>query len=537
MNCYFECSKEGPVVQTKAGKLRGFWWNGTYTFHGIKYADAKRFQMPKEVEAWEGVKDATSYGYVCPLLTQDVPNGEVMVPHRYWPMDENCQYLNIWTQSLDSSAKKPVMVWLHGGGFYAGSSIEQVAYDGTNLSSFGDVVVVSLNHRLNILGYLNLSEYGEKYWNSGNVGNADIVAALRWIKDNIVEFGGDPNNVTLFGQSGGGMKIWTLMQTPEADGLYHKAIIQSGILEDFIDETNTNVRPLILAMLDELHMEENDIEKWETLPYRVLADAYNKVSDKVLKDGGYIGGHPIRNSYYLGDPLQVGFSEYAQGVPVIVGSVFGEMGFGPGLLDKNRMGRDEIFEVLKQRFGTYTSKVINIFEKTYPEKSIGDLLTYDIFFRKPVIKFVSKRAKYKKTAVYSYLFAFEFPLDDGKPAWHCSDLPFVFHNTDKVPVTNIPNVTEKTEYRLCSAWVNFAKTGNPYIDDTILWTKCEEDKENCMVISNNTWEVKSDFDHDLIAKVEEVGIKSPFSVIERREFLNKQNEKKDIEDKKGVFLH
>lgn len=178
------------------------------------------------------------------------------------------------------------MVWLHGGGFYAGSSIEQIAYDGTNLSQFGDVVVVSLNHRLNLLGYLNLSEYGEKYWNSGNVGNADIVAALRWIRDNIEAFGGDPQNVTLFGQSGGGMKIWTLMQTPEADGLYHKAIIQSGVLEDFIDEENTDAKPLIRAMLQELNMEESDIEKWEDMPYRELADAYNKVSDKVLAEGG-----------------------------------------------------------------------------------------------------------------------------------------------------------------------------------------------------------------------------------------------------------
>lgn len=194
------------------------------------------------------------------------------------------------------------MVWLHGGGFYAGSSIEQIAYDGTNLSQFGDVVVVSLNHRLNLLGYLNLSEYGEKYWNSGNVGNADIVAALRWIRDNIEAFGGDPQNVTLFGQSGGGMKIWTLMQTPEADGLYHKAIIQSGVLEDFIDEENTDAKPLIRAMLKELNMEESDIEKWEDMPYRELADAYNKVSNKVLAEGGYIGGHPIRNSYYMGDP-------------------------------------------------------------------------------------------------------------------------------------------------------------------------------------------------------------------------------------------
>ncbi|MFR5121391.1 MAG: carboxylesterase family protein [Neglectibacter timonensis] len=235
----FVCSKTEPIVQTKAGKLRGFILDGTYTFHGIKYADAKRFQMPTEVEPWDGVKDALSYGFVSPMLSQDTPNGEVMVPHRYWPMDENCQYLNVWTQTLDQDAKKPVLLWLHGGGFAAGSSIEQQAYDGENMSKYGDAVVVSLNHRLNILGYLDLSPFGEKYANSGNAGNADMVAALRWIHDNIAAFGGDPENVTIFGQSGGGMKVWTLMQTPSADGLFHKGVIQSGLIDGFVSGKKT----------------------------------------------------------------------------------------------------------------------------------------------------------------------------------------------------------------------------------------------------------------------------------------------------------
>ena len=227
----FMCTKTEPVVQTKAGKLRGFRIDGVYAFHGVKYADAKRFQQPEPVQPWEGIKNALAYGYVCPMLKQDEPNNELMVPHRYWPLDENCQYLNIWTKSLDPSAKKPVLVWLHGGGFAAGSSIEHIAYEGENMSRYGDVVVVSLNHRLNILGYLDLSPFGEKYANSGNAGSADMVAALQWIHDNIAGFGGDPDNVTLFGQSGGGMKVWTLMQTPAADGLFHKGIVQSGCID------------------------------------------------------------------------------------------------------------------------------------------------------------------------------------------------------------------------------------------------------------------------------------------------------------------
>ena len=145
-----------------------------------------------------------------------------MVPHMYWSEKEDCQNLNIWTPSIRDGRKRPVMVWLHGGGFSAGSSIEQLAYDGENLSRAGDVVVVSVNHRLNVLGYLDLSPFGEKYQDSANAGNLDLIAALEWIRDNIEGFGGDPENVTLFGQSGGGVKVWSLLQMPEADGLFHK---------------------------------------------------------------------------------------------------------------------------------------------------------------------------------------------------------------------------------------------------------------------------------------------------------------------------
>lgn len=258
----FLCSLDAPIVETVSGKVRGFQVDGTYTFHGIPYAKAKRFQMPEPFPSWKdrGVYDAHSYGFVCPMLDRETAWGEICVPHRYWPKDENCQYLNVWTQSLDETAKRPVMVWFHGGGFSAGSSIEQIAYDGENLSKFGDVVVVTVNHRLNILGYLDLSPYGEKYWNSGNVGNADLVASLQWVHDNIARFGGDPENVTIFGQSGGGGKVTSLMQTPAADGLFHKAIIMSGIADGrgLMNSKNTDSRPLIQAIRTQ--------GWWETVP-------------------------------------------------------------------------------------------------------------------------------------------------------------------------------------------------------------------------------------------------------------------------------
>ena len=214
------------IVQTKAGKLRGFALDGIYRFYGVKYATAKRFLPPEPVAPWEGLADATSYGYVAPLMSPNSPAMDLLIPHRFWVENEDCLSLNVWSKDL--TGKKPVMVWLHGGGYAAGSSIEMVAYDGANMSEYGDVVTVTINHRLNILGYFDLSSFGAEFANSGNAGQADIVCALEWVRDNIAQFGGDPDNVTIFGQSGGGGKVLSLLQTPAADGLFHKGIMMSG---------------------------------------------------------------------------------------------------------------------------------------------------------------------------------------------------------------------------------------------------------------------------------------------------------------------
>ena len=221
------------IVEVEGGKLQGYIRDGIYTYHGIPYAEAQPFMPPAKVPAWEGVKPALNYG---PMSPQDInPEGDMFPFHYYWPLWEgrnypqsnSCQNLNIWTPSLDDK-KRPVMVWLHGGGFEAGNSAAEDVYDGENLARKGDIVVVSINHRLNVLGFLDLSAYGEEYKYSGNLGVMDIVAALEWIRDNIAKFGGDPENVTLFGQSGGGAKILALMCSPKAAGLFHKGIEQDN---------------------------------------------------------------------------------------------------------------------------------------------------------------------------------------------------------------------------------------------------------------------------------------------------------------------
>ncbi len=504
----FFCTKTEPVVQTKAGKLRGFFLDGTYIFHGIRYATAERFQMPKEVEPWEGIKDALSYGYVCPILNQPQPNGEVMVPHRYWPQNEDCLFLNLWTPSLDSTSKKPVIVWLHGGGFSDGSSIEHVAYDGENMSKFGDAVVISLNHRLNVLGYLDVSSLSEKYENSANAGTEDMVAALRWIRDNVANFGGDPDNVTLFGQSGGGAKIWTLMQTPSAFGLFHKGIIQSGVF-DLLPVQENNGKAICHALLEELGIPQAEGERLAEVPYCQLAEAYKKVAPALEKRGEYVGLSPMQNAFMLGDPRKVGFSDFAKTVPVMVGTVFGEFAFGPAIEDRTALSLEEKEAMIVKKYGDAAKELTALFQEAYPEKDLTDLLFVDSLFRAPSRDFVVKRAAHKESPVYSYQFTFDFPYDGGHVAWHCCEIPFVFHNTDKVPYCNIPGVSDRLEEQLCGAWVNFARTGNPDHPSLPHWPASTPEDEALMVFDTETT-VKHNFDAKLLELLVKVTPKFSF---------------------------
>jgi para-nitrobenzyl esterase len=226
-----QTGKDVAVTSTGAGKVRGYIHNSIYTYKGMPYAEAKRFEAPQKPKPWQGIRSSMTYGPVAPLMnpTTSVQDESEFVYHHDWGYtNEDCMRLNVWTPGINDGKKRPVMFWIHGGGFTAGSSQELPSYDGENLSKKGDVVVVSINHRLNILGFLDLSAYGDKYKHSANVSILDIKAALEWVKANIENFGGDPNNVTIFGQSGGGAKVLTLMAMPSAKGLFQKAINESG---------------------------------------------------------------------------------------------------------------------------------------------------------------------------------------------------------------------------------------------------------------------------------------------------------------------
>ena len=494
----FRYDQDFAVADTTAGKIRGFEHDGILTFRGVKYAVAKRFHAPEPLPRQEGVTDATSYGFVCPLLNQDEPKGEIFVPHRFWPQDEDCLNLNVWTPALDGK-KRPVLFWLHGGGYFAGSSIEQIAYDGHNMALYGDAVVVTINHRLNILGYFDLSDFGEEYENSANAGGDDIIMALKWVHDNIGNFGGDPDNVTIFGQSGGGGKVTTLLQSPAADGLYAKGFNMSGVL-GLLDDAKGSGKELAEAMMKELKIKT--VKELGKVPYAALAAAYNKLTPEFRKAGKYVGGAPKANKHYLGNPAVYGFRKETSHIPLLVGSVFGEFtSFGPPPFNKHAMTGEEQKKVLLKYLDAKTlDEVAKLYKAAYPERPLVDVIRIDTLFRPPIIEYVKIRAKLNK-CTYSYIFNMDQPIYSGLSPWHCSDIPYVFRNIELVDYPNGSPYAEKMQEIVFNSVMAFARTGSPATDQLPAWPACTEKEEHTMVLDEHS-RCLTNFDHDLIPAAE-----------------------------------
>lgn len=451
-----------PVVTVKGGKLRGLREGKTYSFLGIRYAEAERFGQPRPVQAWEGIKNAQVWGPECPYPPMSaVSSDELVFPHRYWIENENCQYLNVWTQNLNPSVKKPVMVWMHGGGFTNGASMEAYAYDGRSLSEFGDVVVVSMNHRLNVLGTLDLSAYGPEYANSRHTGMADLVASLQWIHDNIEAFGGDPRNVMIFGQSGGGGKVVRLMHMPAAKGLFHKVSAQSGSANYRNTDPAASIKAqqaLAAATLKNLDLTGEQIDKLKTVPYLELLAA----GTAAARDAGGRGWNPIADDQYV----MREFCDWADSIYLIAGTAFSEM---QGTLTrgdgrKNEWTKKEIDDNLTAAYGDKKNDIIAEFKQAFPLKKIQDVLYYAGSSRAGAKNVLARKLERGKTPVYNYLFAWEYPINGGITAFHCSELAFCFHALSVLQIRTATGggaVAMALQDRVARAWVNFAKTGNP----------------------------------------------------------------------------
>ena len=450
-----------PVVTVEEGQLRGTIDDGTLAFLGVPYATAERFRMPEPVAPWADVRDALVYGETCPIPQQTTVSwDEAVWPHLYWSENENCQFLNVWTQSLEEEAEKPVMVFLHGGGFTNGSSIEALAYNGANLSEFGDVVVVTLNHRINILGSLNLTAYGDEYENAGNTGMADIFAALEWIQENIETFGGDPDNVTLFGQSGGSGKIVHLMSMPSAEGLFHKAIAQSTGNASYLTAEQS-------ARIAEIMLENHELSELETMPYYDLLEVGEAALSQVEEETGEnLSWRPIVDEEYI----LSAYADWSSEMPFIAGTTFSERtsSFVIGDGRKNEWTDAEISENLAERYGDNAPAIAQEFQALFPDKGIQDAYFYDATYRESVYETLERRLSQSEGPVYNYLFAYEAPVMGGITPFHCAELMYVFHNLD-IPQVNIATGGAPSGYKaqdtIAQAWVNFARTGNPSVGE------------------------------------------------------------------------
>lgn len=458
-----------PVVQVKGGKLRGLKDGKVFTFLGIPYAQAERFEMPKAVPSWEGIKGAQVWGPVCPIpQATSVGADDVVFPHRYWVENENCQVLNVWTQSLSATAPKPVMVWMHGGGFTNGSSMESYAYDGKTLSEFGDVVVVSVNHRLNILGTLDLSAYGPEYAHSRYTGMADLVAALQWVRDNIEAFGGDPGNVTIFGQSGGGGKVTRLLHMPAAQGLFHKVISESGGSLNYrpTDPAQSIERQqaIAAATLKNLSLDGSRMDELKKVPYRDLLAAGTSATQSLAKQSGTrsMGWDVIADDQYV----RREFCDWADSIPYIAGTVMSE--FNSNLakreFTKNDWSPKEIDERLTAAYGDKKDEVVAEFRKVQPHKKSQDALYLDTVFRPGAKTVLARKLEKTKVPVFNYIFAYEYPINGGITAFHCSEIAFAFHALSEPHIhlaTGGTSVGLALQDKVSQAWVHFARTGNP----------------------------------------------------------------------------
>ena len=499
-----------PIVETKQGKLHGFKVDDVFHFHGIRYGTAERFELPKAEAPWEGVRDAKAYGYACPLMPENMaaqvsvthdpgdvknpmaaPFSSLEMPHVYWPMDEQCLYLNVWTKSIDATAKKPVMVWLHGGGYSAGSAVEIPAYDGHNLADYGDVVIVNLNHRLNCVGFLDLSSFGDEFKYSGIAGMADIVLALRWVHENIAAFGGDPENVTVAGQSGGGGKSTNLMQMPPADGLYRRVISESGALRNrpgmTLAQEKRRWQLLGEKTAELLGLTGETISEIRSISYEKLSKAAEDAGKLLKMPGGLMLFEPSpTEDWFEGLYSTVGFRDEVKDVPVMAGTVLGEFNFMHYLGDKNAYSEEEKRALIEKTFGEDTDLALELFGRSYPGMDPLYVLSVDSNFRPNALRFLNARSMTDAAPCWNYQMSCIVPYMGGLAPWHCAEIPYVFRNVDMEPVASTGyEYSERLQDEISDAWLAFMRTGDPSTEK-LAWEPYQHDGMQRMIFSEKS---------------------------------------------------
>ena len=499
--------REGPrgcstprsaVVKTKYGKVRGYVAGDVFHFKGVPFgADtggANRWLPAKPPASWDNEYPALAYGANCPQTLHDFRNIEHTFLQQWtdgFP-GEDMLKLNIWTPSLSGS--RPVMVYLHGGGFSFGSSYELASHDGAQMARNHDVVQVSVNHRLNVLGFLDLAELGgPAYEDSVNVSMTDLVFALEWVRDNIAAFGGNPDKVLIYGQSGGGSKVTTLMAMPSAKGLFHRAIVQSGGGGN--QPGSERSREFARQVLKELG--GPDLAALQKMDWKTLCDAGNRVSDRI--NGPFDWGSIFTGKFF--SQQRVGWTPTADGrlisvsafhevgpevskhVPMIIGNVSEE-----GMIFHSNPTEAEWRAKLAKSMGTAkANKLVDAMKAAHPEKAIRTL-SYGVGglgMRNAVQHMVKLKYEQKGAPVFQYQFQWQSPQLDGVAgAWHTADLAFCFDNTRLCELGTGDTPEARTlATKMSTAWATFAHTGDPS-QPGLAWTPSDPAKCQTMVFDN-----------------------------------------------------
>ncbi len=494
------------IAQTQYGKVQGFILNGIYQYRGIPYGanttGKNRFMPPQAPEAWDDVYKALWWGNTAPQIMENRYANAMGAFTDHWNYDdvsEDCLKLNVWTPGIEDGKNRPVLVWLHGGGYTNGNGMEQDSYNGENLSRKGDVVFVSINHRLGPIGFSDLSGVGgDKYKHSGNVGALDMVAALKWVNQNIQHFGGDPNNVTIMGQSGGGAKTCILTAMPAASGLFHKAVPLSGSTTEAKDQAQS--QSLGEYILAEAGLKASEIDKLQEMPWREYYDLANRANVKYMQENN--AGASFRGGFApVADGINIPKGKFysdAQGVssqvPMLISSTFHEWAMTRYMPELEKIDKAGAIAMLAQRagfrggLGDKAEAVYEGYEQAFPEARPIDLVTLISSSRKGVVETATLKSN-QEAPVYVAWFGWEPPMFDKRMgAFHCLDISFWFANTDEMYTHTGGGARPRAlADKMSDALLQFMRTGNPNVESLPEWPVFTPEKGEVMILNDESY--------------------------------------------------
>lgn len=463
-----------PVVSTTCGKVRGVAKEAGFIFRSIPYAAAKRFEAPKTVRYANDLYLADHYTCVCHELLTPIPENQHLAPRFYIPQDEDCLNLNLWTPTIDPAASKPVLVWLGDGDWSRGGANELFASDGENFSRFADAVVVAVNHRVNCLGSLDLSGFGEQYAESGQLSLLDMAAALRWVRDNIAAFGGDPSCVTLYGHGCGAQKVFALMQMPEMDRLYHRVFAGAAVPEPATSPQDA----ALMTQLVIRHCRVSGPDGLKDMPYWFLAEGVLDAAEEFRQSTGkdYTWAPVADGKRFIGLGSDVPLRAQTSGIPMLLGSGFGQ----------NDSGATSVSQTVDDL------RTVKAFSDAYPDRNLRDLAFADRSLRSRILEFALRQTGAKRK-VWVYLFDLNVEFKEQLTAWSGAELPFMFANGEYIESAFIPDITPRLQKVMAASLSAFMRNGSPTHEMCLNWIPVQKNAVPTMIFGRDC---RCRIDHD-----------------------------------------